>query len=176
MRSEGLGNRTVDLLANEPEDLGDTKVRLDRLRVRNARNLTASVQVLRETFDGGIAEWRRGGIVLVVVLQRQSIFRGRQVIEVRYGLVGNEVGRLGEENILWEVHRRCEVRIRRWEQKLTVRQLIVQQAERDGVHLAGDQTRWRNRLGAPRHKILVRDVYECRCAAVIGQPERRGRP
>ncbi len=104
-RSEGLANRAVDLFADEAEHFGDTEIRRDGLRVGNGGDLAACIQMLGETFNRGISERRERGIVLVVVLQRQSVFRGWLVVEIGDGLIGDEIGGLGEKNILREIQR-----------------------------------------------------------------------
>ena len=101
-----------DFFADEAKHFGNAEIRRDRLGVGDGCDLAAGIQMLGETFHGGVAEGRERGIVLVVVLQRQSIFRGWLVIKIGDGLIGDEIGGLGEENILWEVQAGREIRIR----------------------------------------------------------------
>ncbi len=102
LRSEGLADCAVDLFANEAEDFRNTEVGPNGLAVRDGRDLATGVQVLAETLDRRKPERRRGGIVLVVILQRQSVFGSWQVVEIRNSLVGYEISRLREKNILRE--------------------------------------------------------------------------
>src|ERR1700722_13440414 len=79
-RGESFPRLSTIVMPGKTEYFGDAEVRFDGLRVRNRSYLASSVQVLRETFDRGIREGGRGGIVLVVVLQRQRVFGGSQII------------------------------------------------------------------------------------------------
>ena len=66
-------------------------------------------------FDRGEPERCCRGIVLVVILQRQSVFGGRQVVQIRDGLIGNKIRRLREKHIFRKVKRGREIGIRRRE-------------------------------------------------------------
>src|SRR6202022_4261735 len=125
---EGLGNRAEYFLADEAEDFGDAEVRREGLRVGNACDLAAGVQVLVDPFDGGKPERRGGGIVLVVILQRQGVFGGGEVVQVRDSLIRNKIGRLSEKHIFRKVERGCEIGIRRRNHVLAV-YLGIQQGE-----------------------------------------------
>src|SRR6266404_8037876 len=78
--------------------------------------------------------------MLVVILQGERIFLGDEVIEIGYGLVGDEICRLREEDILRKVKGWREIRICRREQVLAVRQLGIQHFERHRIHVGSGNT------------------------------------
>ena len=73
LRSEGLVDGAVDLFANEAEDFDDAEIRFDDLRVGDARDLASGIEMLRETGEAGVGVGSDAGIVLIVILQGDSV-------------------------------------------------------------------------------------------------------
>ena len=75
-------------------------------------NLAAGIQLLGKPFDGGESEGCRGRVVLVVVLHRQRVFHAGLKIEVRGGLIRDEIGGLRQKYVFWKIDGRSKVRVR----------------------------------------------------------------
>lgn len=130
--------------------------------------------MLGEPFDGGIAERRQRGIVLVIVLQRHSVFGCWLVVEIGDGLIGDEIGGLRKKNIFREIQAGREIRIRRREQVLAIGKFCVQELKRNAIDSGCRETgRWVCG-GSARgticiSEILVNNASERRRAAIVGQ-------
>src|ERR1700674_2246437 len=125
--------------------------------------------MLRKSLDRGIPKWRRGRVMLVVILQCECVFGTYQVIEIRYGLIGYEIRRLREEHVLREVDRRPESGMRRRNQILAVGELIVQHSESNRADVV--LCRSDHRIYG-REEIVIGDGSQRCRAAIVGQPER----
>src|SRR6202521_2796567 len=115
--------------------------------------------------------------MLVVILQGERVFPGDEIIEIGYGLVGDEIRRLCEENILRKVKGWRETRICRRNQVLAVRQLGIQHFEGDRIHVgSGDAGRLVS-LSARWLEVVVGEGCESRrvVANLVREPEKHGR-
>ena len=96
---EGLIIGVVELLPQEAQGLLRAEVGSDQIGVVDGEDLRAGVEVLGEAGNVGVGVRSDGGIVLIVVLERQGVFAGGVVVEVGDGLVADEVGRSGDEGV-----------------------------------------------------------------------------
>ena len=81
-------------------------------RVGDGADLRAGVEMLGEAGNAGVGVRRKGGIVLVEVLQRQRVFAGGVVVEVGDGQVSRESSRAGDECVVEMGRRWAEFRPR----------------------------------------------------------------
>ena len=63
-------------------------------------DLRAGVEVLGEAGDAGVGVGREGGIVLVEVLEAESVFLGGVVVEIGHGQVGRKPAGAGDEGVV----------------------------------------------------------------------------
>ena len=92
LRSERLVDGAIDFFANETEDFDDAEIRFEELRVGDARDLAAGIEMLRESGRTGVRIGSDAGIVLIVILEGESVFGIDDPVEVGDGLMGEEVG------------------------------------------------------------------------------------
>ena len=147
------------------EDFDDAQMGCQGLRIGDGRHLAAGVQMLRKSRDARIGKRSGGGIVLVVIFQRQDILRARGPIEVGDGLIGDEICRPEHRGILRKIIRRGDVVVI-GDHVLPVRQLKLHQSKRDRTHLRG---------GDIRPEIFIRDFRQpFRRAVHAAQSGRHG--
>ena len=88
---ERLSDRAVNFFANEAENFGHVEVGRNDLGVGDGGDLAAGIEMLSEPGHAGISVGSDAGIVLVVILQRQSVLGVDDPIEVADRLIGQEI-------------------------------------------------------------------------------------
>ena len=105
------------------------------MRVGDARDLAAGVEMLGEAGRAGVGVGSNAGIMLIVVLEGERVFGIDDPIEVGDGLIGEEISGADSEGVFGEVDCRDET-VGGGDQELAVGELVVEQAEGDGVDVA----------------------------------------
>ena len=123
-------------LSNEAKHFGDAEVRCKHLRVGDGRDLAAGIQPLRKSRDSGIRVGRDARIVLVVILQRQSVLGVDDPVEIADRLIGDEICGSRNESVFREVDRRRVAVVPRHE-VLAVGKLVLKDAQRNWANLVG---------------------------------------
>ena len=73
LRGEGLLDGAVDLFTDEAEDFDDAEIGFHDLGVGDGGDLAAGVEILGEAGRAGIGVGSDAGIVLIVILERDSV-------------------------------------------------------------------------------------------------------
>ena len=136
---EGLLVGAVKFFPQETQGLLRAQVGPDQIRIVDGEDLRTGVEMLGEAGNVGEGVRSNRGIVLIVVLQGQRVLAGGVVVEIGYGLVGDKVGRPGNECVIRMRRSKSDV-LRIWYEPLAGLALDrgrIEQGERDRVDASG---------------------------------------